>query len=177
MIDLVLISGPNGSGKTTLALRLAEEARARGLTAAAVDMDELVEMVAGSDWSKVRLEQRELSSRLAGSICDELMELGTQLLVVAGSTVSPYEWDLLLRNARGPKQPFSILLRVSFEEAKRRAAHDTTRASTWDAATAARLFDAIDWSTVCAPHLELDTDGLDSDAVLDAVAAVVFPAS
>ena len=53
---LALISGPIASGKTTAAKALAEITRLQGHQAASIDMDEVVAMVAGEDWSRVHPE-------------------------------------------------------------------------------------------------------------------------
>ena len=51
--QLVIVTGPIASGKTTVILKLAELARQRGEMAAAIDLDLLIEMIAGTDWSVV----------------------------------------------------------------------------------------------------------------------------
>jgi shikimate kinase len=177
VIDLVLISGPIASGKTTLAQRLAEKARERDIVAAAIDMDEIVEMVAGSDWSQIQLEQRQSASKLAAQVSDAMMAMGIQFVVMAGSTVSPYEWDIVVLNARRAKKPFAVLLRVSLAEAQRRAAADENRGSTRDPDVVSSHFAAYDLSRENKPDLDLMTDGLDSDDVLMLVTDAVFELS
>jgi NAD(P)-dependent dehydrogenase (short-subunit alcohol dehydrogenase family) len=72
-VSLVLISGAVASGKTTLVLRVTALARVDAVTAASIDIDELVKTVAGSDWTKVTREHRLQACELAARLIDTPM--------------------------------------------------------------------------------------------------------
>ncbi len=167
---LILISGAVASGKTTLAWRLAALSRERAMPAAAIDIDELFAIVAGRDWSLVTSIHRRLACELAATVAQRLFEGNVTLVAIAGSTVSPHEWQHVQSNLNAAPLATRVLLRVSLAEAVRRAREDFTRVgATRDSGVVARLHFAIDWSGVPKPDIELDTDGLTQDEVAQAV--------
>jgi adenylylsulfate kinase-like enzyme len=170
---LALISGPIASGKTTVAQKLAQTARARGKLAASVDIDDIVEMLVG-DWSHVRREDRLRASSVAAAIVDRLFESGIQLAALAGSTLSPYEWDELLSRLKSRPQILTVQLRVSLEESVRRADADPARLRTLEADFIAGQYTAIDWNNVGKPDLVVTTDMLTASQVVQAVEDRVF---
>jgi tRNA uridine 5-carbamoylmethylation protein Kti12 len=66
--QLVLITGPIASGKTAVAREVAKAARRRSLTAAAIDMDTLVQMLIGDDWLSVTLDDWLIAREVAAHI-------------------------------------------------------------------------------------------------------------
>lgn len=171
---LVLISGPTASGKTTAAKNLAQIARRRGHKAASVDMDELIQMVAGDDWSRIEHKDRVLATKLASAVVGRLLHLEMELIAVAGSTLANREWEDLLAPLRAKPKSFYVLLRVSPEEATRRAERDPHRPATKDPALIARLASGIDWSIIRNQHVDLFTDGLEADEVARILARQIF---
>jgi len=170
----VLISGPVASGKTTAAKGLAVIARRYGHNAASIDIDELVEMVAGDDWSRVSHKDRVLATQVASAIVGKLFASGMELVTVAGSTLSNSEWDELFQPLNPRPKPFYVLLRVSAEEAVRRAQGDPERVHTKDPVVIAQLASRIDWSIIRSQHVDLMTDGLDADEVTRILAREIF---
>ena len=171
---LVLLSGPVAAGKTTVAERLATLAREQGRTAAAVDMDEIVAVVAGRDWTSVRSADRIAACRLASAIVTELLDLGTEVVTVAGTTLSPFEWDEVIAHLHPAPPILHVLLRVSVAEAQRRASRDPRRGSTRDPGFVASLAGAVAWEAVRHHDVELDTDVLGVNEVVAAIATRVF---
>ena len=171
---LVLISGPVAAGKTTAARGLAAIARKYGHNAASVDIDEIVEMVAGQDWSVIRHKDRALATDVASALIGKLFASGIKLVAVAGSTLSNGEWDDLLESLSPRPKPFYVLLRVSPEEAIRRTTHDSRRVHTKDPVVIAQLAARIDWSVVRSHHADLMTDGLDAAEVARILAREIF---
>src|SRR3972149_10379703 len=171
---LVVITRPIASGKTTVARRRADVVRKRGQPAASIDIDELVEMIAGADWSLVRPEDRDLSCEVAAAIAERLFDSGVSVVVVAGSTLSSREWDQLLRHLVAKPDTLFVLLRVSLGESVRRAQGDPTRVSTKDPNFVSRLYSRIDWADVPRPDIDLFTDSLSVEEVVEIVARAVF---
>ena len=166
---LILISGAIASGKTTLASRLAARARASSVPAASIDMDELINVAAGRDWSRITNTDRRLASELAAEIAQWLFARDYRFIAIAGSTVSSRAWQQVLNRFRLTARSTRVLLRVSVAEAVQRARQDQTRVATRRPAVLAQLHAAIDWSDVPEPDIELDTDGLGQDEVADTV--------
>jgi shikimate kinase len=172
-LRLVLISGPVASGKTTLAWRVAALARAAEGAAASIDMDELTEMTGGSDWTQVLPQHRRQACELAAVLIDRMSAQGARVVVVAGSTLSPYEWDAVIERVSVPVLPVLVRLRVSIAAAIRRAEADQTRVLTRDPEVVRRLHRAIDWDVAAAPDIEIDTDEMTADEVAEAVMSLL----
>jgi shikimate kinase len=170
---LVLISGPIASGKTTAILGLASLARQWGLPAAAIDIDELVEMTAG-DWSQANEGHRRLAWQLASVLIDKLIQSGIVLIAVGGSTLSPKEWDELLKRIETAPQTLYVRLRVSFEEALQRARSDPDRVSTKDGTFLAQQYKRLDWTGVDEPDISIETDDLLPGDVASQIAQRLF---
>ena len=163
---LVLISGSIAAGKTTAARALATLARSLGATAAAIDMDEMIEAVAGNDWSTITEAARLRACRATASFVQTCFESGAELIAVAGSTLSPYEWDEVTRLLDPAPDTLYVLLRVSLAESIRRAQADSTRVHTRAPAHVEKLAAAIDWSAVRNHDIEIDTDGMTAEDVV-----------
>jgi len=170
----VLISGPIASGKTTVAFKLAEVARERGLRAAALDMDDVVAIIAGTDWSRVRPEDRDFASRVAGGLANHLFGAGVDVIAVEGSTLASYEWDELQQQLTSEHETLTVRLRVSLAESIRRAQGDAGRVSTKNPDFVARIYGQIDWASLTQADLEIDTDALGVDEVVASIGARVF---
>jgi shikimate kinase len=171
---LVLLTGPIASGKTTAALGLAAKARDIGLRAAAIDMDVMVEMLAGTDWSLITPRDRSSGQRIAASTIDRLIEEGAKVVAAAGSTVSRYEWDDVLARMRSEVSKTFVLLEVSLEESIRRAHADTTRGATRDPAVVTRMYAENARKSIRPYDLTVLTDGQTPNAVASTIADWVF---
>ena len=90
-------------------------------------MDDVVAMVAGDEWSRVHHRDRILATKVAATTIEKLFDVGMELVTVAGSTLANREWEELLEPLASRPKPFYVLLRVSNEEAVRRAQNDPTR--------------------------------------------------
>jgi len=171
---LVLISGPVASGKTTAAGMLARAARELGLQAASIDMDEMVEMIAGSDWSLITGEDRLRACHATSALVNQLHDSGVSFIAVAGSTLSQYEWDEVLQPLNCRPNVFFVLLRVTLEEASRRIKRDPDRTMTKDPNYLAQLDARTNRQAIREHDIELETDGTTADEVSARIAARVF---
>ena len=166
----MLISGPIAAGKTTAVLGLASYVRARGTLAAAIDMDELIEMMAGRDWSLIRHEDCQRARHAASALVQACFDTGMRVVIVAGSTLSKYEWDEVTRALSPMPQILKVLLRVSLEESVRRAQNDAGRVLTKNPEYVAKLAAAINWEATGQYDVEIETDDITVDQVV-AIAA------
>ena len=173
--SLVLISGPVAAGKTTTAVGLAALARIEGIPALAIDMDEMIEMAAGPDWSMISQAQRRLACRITSGLVDAAFANGAGLVSVAGSTLSGYEWDELTTSLGSSPSVTRVLLRVSLDESVRRAQGDPDRVSTKDPTYVAKIAAARDWASVPKPDIEVHTDGMTGQDVQERIASLVAP--
>jgi shikimate kinase len=171
---LVLISGPVASGKTTTAWMLAKAARELSLQAASIDMDEMVEMIAGSDWSLITEEDRRRACRATSGLVDQLLDSGVVFIAIAGSTLSQYEWDEVLQSLNRRPRVFLVLLHVSLEEASRRTKDDPDRIKTKDRSYLTQLDARTNWKAIRQHDVELETDGIKADEVSARIAVMVF---
>jgi len=173
--QLVLVSGPVASGKTTVALELARIARGRGQRAAAIDMDSLVEMVAGNDWTLVQSDHWRLARELAAAIADRLFENAVEVVLLAGPFFNPKEREHLLQRLASLASTCFVMLRVSLPQSLRRAQADSSRrVLTRDADFLAKIYATIDWAALPRQDVDLDTDGRERDDVVAIVAKSVF---
>jgi shikimate kinase len=171
---LIVISGPIASGKTTTAQAIATWARGRGLTAAAIDMDDLVEIVRGRDWSTAwSATNWRVARGLAGALIDRLVENEVQVVTLAGPFFNLYERDELQGAvASGPDVRF-VTLETSLEETQRRCAADETRVVTRDPAFVTRIYAGIDWKALPRDELYVSTAKLSTDEVVETIVADV----
>ena len=166
---LVVVTGPIASGKTSVAFELAALARQQGLRAEAIDLDTIIEMVAGTDWLRVRREHWELAEEAAAAMIDRLLDSGLELVTIAGPFFSEDNREHLLGSLVSRPTARFVMLKVSLEESIRRAQAEPGRGLTSDADFVARIYAGIDWSSVPHNDVEIDTD----DKSLDDVAAAV----
>jgi hypothetical protein len=171
---LVLISGGIASGKTSTANRLAAMARHRDVPAASIDMDTMIEMTAGDDWARIEVEARRFAVLMTAKHIESLLQSGVQMIFVAGSTLSPYEWDDLLAGVDSRPRHLFVLLRVSLEEAIRRAKQDPWRTKTRNPEVLRRLASRVDWTQIRQHHVDLVTDGLSLEDVTTILSREVF---
>jgi hypothetical protein len=134
----------------------------------------MVAVVAGRDWPAVRQPDRLRASRVTSALVQACFDSGVELVTVAGSTLSAYEWDGVTAGLQPIPRVLYVLLRVSLQESIRRAQGDPERISTKDPAFVAQLAAAINWKTVRPPDVEIDTDALTADEVIDRLALRIW---
>jgi shikimate kinase len=171
---LVLITGPIASGKTTTAFAFAARGRESGLRTAAIDMDDLVEMVAGKDWRRVTREHWDLAFRLAAAIIERLFSRGVTHVALAGPVFALNQRRRLLEQFSCQPETTCVLLRVSLAESINRAQNDPLRIITKDPAFVTRIYATIDWSNIADQDLDLDTESLSPAEVVDEMLAKVL---
>ena len=171
---LVVVNGPIASGKTTTAQALATWGRGRGLKAAAIEMDNVINIVRGTDWSKPwTATDWRLARSVACAIIDRLCEQDTALVALSGQFFDRHERQELTDTlTSGPDIRF-VRLETSLEETLRRCAADDGRVLTKDAAFVSRIYAGLNWKDLPARELVISTEKLSLDEVVDAIVADV----
>jgi adenylylsulfate kinase-like enzyme len=139
---VIVITGPIASGKSTVVRELARMLEHRGVRAAVTDLDLVYDMLvaqgSASDaatWTVARCE--------AATQANALAEDGVAVVIADGSYNRTNDRAALARQLHADGGPTYVTLRVSFEEALRRAQADPTRGVSRDPLVLGPYFAAI----------------------------------
>lgn len=174
MQSLILITGPVASGKTTAARHLAARVRARGLQAAAMDMDDVVFMINGTDWRTVKPSHWAAARHAAAALADAFYAGGASVVAVAGPFFGRSERDDLISALRSKPSVAVVVLEIALDEAVARASTDATRTLSKDPVLLAELERSINWSELPANAIRLHTGGQAADSVAAAAFDQIF---
>jgi shikimate kinase len=135
---VVVITGPVGAGKSTTALAVAAALRARGKTAAVIDLDQVYGMVRQREgfgevaaWKGAR--------RGAAALADSFLASGLDVVVVEGEVFSAAEMQDLQLASKASTRFFTLV--VSCEEVFRRVDGDRSRGASRNPRTLQRFHD------------------------------------
>ena len=173
---LIVVSGPVASGKTSVANGLAERARKRGLVAASMDIDLIVEMVRGTDWHGVTRIDWTRAWHASAGLVDSFFEEGFDLVVLAAPLFADLARAEVTDFVHSAPEIIWISLRVSLDESHRRALADPTpsRVLTRDREFLAKLYESIDWEQHPQGDFVIDTEHLSLSEVIDRGEAVAL---
>jgi len=153
---------------------LATWARAQGLKAAAIEMDCVINIVRGTDWSKPwTATDWRLARSVACAIIDRLCEQDTALVALSGQFFDRHERVELSGALTSRPDIHFVTLEASLEETLRRCAADDGRVLTKDAAFVARIYAGLNWKDLPADELVVSTERLSPDEVVDAIVDAV----
>jgi hypothetical protein len=144
---------------------VATRARARGIGAAAVDLDDIVFMVAGTDWRTVTAAHWSVARRVVAPFVDALFMTGSRIVIVAGPWFGKAERRELVDGVRTRASLTVVALTVDLHHAVDRAAGDPTRTLSKDPAFLAQIEKTIDWTELPADVITVATDGLSAEEV------------
>ena len=169
---LIVISGPIASGKSSLARGVARELRREGVATAVVDLDQLYDMQTGAlDGPKADSARWKAARHAAAALAESFAADGIAVVIVEGSFQSRPD-RLLLTGSRRPRSDvLFVTLRVSYEEALRRAQSDPTRGVSRDPTFLRRHYERSSKLAI-APRGDLVID-TESCAEEEEIAAVV----
>ena len=173
-----MITGPIASGKSTLAAEVAELLEHRGVPAAVIDLDVVHDTVVASGstrddaaWTLARAE--------AAAQANTLHDAGVSVVIAEGSFNTPSDREAFSRHLRAELAPVYVTLRVTYDEALRRAQLDPTRGMSRDPAflrsTFAKRREAFTVSP--ATDLVIDTEQTTVAIAAQAVSDLVTPGS
>lgn len=162
---LIVINGPIASGKSTLARAVAREMQAHGAKTAWVDVDLLYDMLdAAVGVPKGDERSWHLAREAAAAITDTFLDGGVDAVLVEGRFFAEERAEYL-KGVHSYVVPRFITLRISYDEALRRAQTDSTRGASRDPAFLRPYFVGVerDMASVPDTDLVLDTELLDLD--------------
>ena len=155
---LIVIGGPIASGKSTAARALAQEFERRGLTAAAVDLDVVYDMLEPNGAPKDQALKWFRARRVAAALADALLAEGIAVVIVEGDFLAPSERAEFVDALRSHAVVSFVTLRVSFDLALERVRRDPTRGISRDPAFLRRHYEATDEAVRNRPPTDLTLD-------------------
>jgi adenylylsulfate kinase-like enzyme len=172
---VIVITGPIASGKSTVATALARELERSDVRTEVIDLDLVHDRLTSieptpddSAWTLARLE----TAAMANSLLDD----GVAVVIAEGSFNLPKDRAALARHIRPGFRLVFVTLRVSFEEAFRRAQGDPTRGRSRDRDFLASHFAARQdiLADVPATDIVIDTERTTPAAAAAAIARQVW---
>jgi len=136
---VIVITGPIASGKSTIARELGRELGRAGISVAVIDLDDVHDRLA-RDGRETGEAIWALARREAATLANAFLAEGTAVVVAEGSFNTPGDRAAFAECLDGSVDPVYVTLRVSFEEALRRAQGDPTRGVSRDPAFLGRYF-------------------------------------
>ena len=175
---VIVITGPIASGKSTIARELARELERTHGRIAVIDLDLLYDMLR-PDGPKSDDGTWALARHAAATLTTTFLQEGMAVVVAEGSFNRPGDRAAFARHLDTNVDPLYVTLRVSFEEALRRAQGDPTRGVSRDPVVLNRYFAAADQSLATVPVTDvvLDTERMTSTFAAKAIAGLVRQAS
>jgi predicted kinase len=167
----IVITGPIASGKTTVARELARELERSGLRVAVIDLDMVYETL-GPPGPKSDASIWTLARHAAAMQAVALLEQGVSVVIAEGSFNTPADRAAFADRLPAGSAPLYVSLRVSFEEALRRAQSDPTRGLSRDPAFLRPYFAAVGPALGAAPATDIviDTEQVTAIAAAAAIA-------
>ena len=154
---LIVITGPIASGKSTVARELARELERAGLSVAVIDLDLVHEMVAMGAQPSSHATWA-LTRHAAGTLVNTFVGAGIAVVIAEGSFNTPADRAVFAERLDAIASPQYVTLRVSYEEALRRAQGDPSRGKSRDPAFLRPYFATADLALATAPATDLVID-------------------
>jgi shikimate kinase len=174
MTHLVVVNGPIASGKTTTAQGLATWVRDHGFRAAAIEMDELIQIARGTDWTRPwTVTDWRLARSLACALIDRLCEEDTTLVALSGQFFDPQERFALTDALASRPDIHFFTLQTSLDETLRRCADDNRRVLTKDAEFVSRIYSGLNWAALPRDEVILSTEKLSLNEIVEVIVAEV----
>jgi len=175
---VIVITGPIASGKSTIARELARDLGRAGLPVALIDLD-VVHDTLGSDGQETNEAIWPLARREAATLANTFLAEGRAVVVAEGSFNTPGDRASFAQYLDTGVDPLYVTLRVSYEEALRRAQTDPTRGVSRDPAFLGRYFGAVGHGLETVPDTDLviETERMSPTFAAAAIASLVTPDS
>jgi len=168
---VIVITGPIASGKSTVARDLARELERTDLRVAVIDLDMLYGMLAG-DGPKSDAATWTLARHAAAVLANTFLEEGVAVVIADGSFNTPSDRAVFAQHLHTSVGTIYVTLRVSFEEALRRARSDPTRGLSRDPGFLGPYFAAASRALVAVPvtDIVIDTERMTATSAAAAIA-------
>jgi adenylylsulfate kinase-like enzyme len=170
---VIVITGPIANGKSTVARELARELKRARVLVTVIDLDLLHDMLT-TDGPTADDATWALARHAAATLADTFLEEGVTVVVAEGSFNAPDDRAAFARHLDTSVDPIYVTLRVSFEEALRRAQSDPTRGRSRDPAFLLPYFDAVDQALAALPATDviIDPEQMSTSAAVSIVSRV-----
>ena len=168
---VVLVGGPIASGKSTVARATARAFEQRGVSAAAIDLDLIYEMLGPREASKDDPKTWARARRCAAALTEALLADGVGAVVVEGDVLRDDERLEFVSALRSPSRTQSVTLRISFDVALDRVHRDPSRRLSRDPDFLARHYEELRETLAERPQTDvvIDTGVVGVDEAADAI--------
>jgi hypothetical protein len=175
--ELIVISGPIAAGKSTVAAAVGAAVQAVGLSAAVVDLDDIVASLRApaaawqQSWARAR--------RAHGALIGGWLRSGVEVVLAHGPFHDGDEIATLLAEVPAGTVPRWCWLDVPYDTALERTAADPTRVVSRDPGFLRRAHDRVAARAAerPAPTWTFDTHRTPLDAIVAAITAGLLPAA
>ena len=171
---VIVITGPIASGKSTVARALYRELAGLDVRAAIIDLD-IVEDMLSPEGPSPDLAKWTLARKATAMLASTFLSDGVAVVIADGSFNQATDRAAFEQHLDTDVSPLYVTLRVSFEEALRRAQGDPMRGVSRDPAFLGAYFaDATHVSaSVPATDIVIDTESVSPTAAAAEIAQVV----
>jgi predicted kinase len=171
---VIVITGPIASGKSTVARELARELERAHVRVAVIDLDLLHDMLA-TDAPESDDATWALARHAAATLANTFLAEGVAVVVAEGSYNKPGDRGAFAQHLDTRVEPIFVTLRVSFEEALRRAQSEPSRGKSRDPAFLGPYFAAFDQALATVPvtDIVIDTERMPPTSAAVEVASLV----
>jgi predicted kinase len=174
---VIVITGPIASGKSTVARELARELGRAGVPVAVIDLDDVHDTLARDGLGTAEATWA-VARREAATLANTFLAAGRAVVVAEGSFNTPGDRAEFSQYLDASVDPVYVTLRVSFEEALRRAQGDPTRGLSRDPAFLGRYFaDMGQALPTPVTDLVIETEWTSPPAAALSIARLVSPDS
>lgn len=173
---VVVITGPIASGKSTVARELARELERMHVRVAVIDLDLLHAMLT-TGGPKADEATWAIARHAAATLTNTFLEEGVAVVVAEGSFNRPDDRAAFAQHLDTSLRPRYVTLRVSYEEALRRAQSDPTRGRSRDPAFLGPYFAAVGQALATVPvtDIVIDTERMPATSAAVAIASLARP--
>jgi adenylylsulfate kinase-like enzyme len=154
---VVVITGPIASGKSTLAREVARDLERHSVPTAVIDLDVVHDTLIASE-SMPDDAAWTLARGTVAVQANAFRENGVPVVIADGSFNTLSDREAFARHLQPAAAPVYVTLRVSYEEALRRAQDDATRGASRDPAFLGPYYVAHDAALATAPVSDLVID-------------------
>jgi adenylylsulfate kinase-like enzyme len=169
---LVVITGPIASGKSTLAREVARQLGEGGVRAAVIDLDLVHDMLVAGRSETGGDASWALARRASAALADAFLADGVAVVIADGSFNAAGDREVFARNLDPGVEPRFVTLRITYEEALRRAQGDPARGRSRDPAFLGPYFAAVEPTLEEAPASDIVID-TERTSARSAAAAIV----
>jgi predicted kinase len=172
---MIVITGPIASGKSTIARELARQLELAGTGTAVIDLDVVHDRLATGPSSGQATWA--LARQAAATLANGHLARGAAVVIADGSFNWPSDRAAFVQHLDPGVDPHFVTLRVSFDEALRRARGDASRGRSRDPSFLGPYFAALAEAMAAIPasDLVIDTEQMPPTAAAATIAGILSP--